>query len=263
MEASLLWSRPRAVGRDKLPASLLLLLLGRHRADVHAFALAPLPPSAAITSVSSSSFIGAPDLRVAALSRAPKAFPVYRCRSREQPRRPSDNRCSCRCSSEVDHVSSWSKQGFAISSSTTTSSRSSSNNNRRRIFARSRTKLLAEPEESQGVPSGEAGTLAGEGQAAQGAASDDEVVEKALGDGGGGLQQQQQQLPEVVNPFKLAFDAGRNLRATLAKNLEQITGTASPVSLRFCAFCSAVFGEQEAHDSLNNWVTCVLCEGHN
>lgn len=34
----------------------------------------------------------------------------------------------------------------------------------------------------------------------------------------------------VVNPFKLAFDAGRNLRASVANTLEQITGTASPVS---------------------------------
>lgn len=36
-------------------------------------------------------------------------------------------------------------------------------------------------------------------------------------------------LPELVNPFKMAFEAGRNLRATLANNLEQITGAASPV----------------------------------
>lgn len=216
-EASSLRSRPRAIGRGKLPASLLLLLLGRHRADVHAFALAP---SAAITSVSTSSFIGAPDLRVAALSRASNIRPVNRCRSREQ---PYDNRCRCRCSSEGDHFPSRSKQGVAIGRS----SRSSSNNNRSRTLARSYTKLLAEPEDSQGVPSEE-----GEPPAREGAANDGEVVEKALGDGGVGSQQQQQ-LPEVVNPFKLAFDAGRNLRATLAKNLEQITGTASPVSVKF------------------------------
>lgn len=39
-------------------------------------------------------------------------------------------------------------------------------------------------------------------------------------------------MPDIVNPFKLAFDAGQKLRATLANTLEQITGTASPVSLK-------------------------------
>lgn len=230
-KVSSLQSRPRAVGRGKLPASLLLLLLGRHHADVHAFALAP---SAAITSVSTSSFIGTLDVRVAALSRALNTRPVNRCLSREL---PYSNRCSCRCSSEGDHVPSRSKQAFAIG---TSSSRSSSNNNRRMAFARSSTKLLAEPEDSQGGPSEE-----GEAPAREGAASDGEIVENSLGEGGVGSQQQQ--LPEVVNPFKLAFDAGRNLRATLAKNLEQITGTASPVSLRFCVLCSAMRAAEEAH----------------
>lgn len=37
-------------------------------------------------------------------------------------------------------------------------------------------------------------------------------------------------MPDIVNPFKLAFEAGQNLRSTLATTLEQITGTASPVS---------------------------------
>lgn len=37
-------------------------------------------------------------------------------------------------------------------------------------------------------------------------------------------------LPEIANPFKKAFDAGQNLRSTLADTLGQITGTASPVS---------------------------------
>lgn len=36
-------------------------------------------------------------------------------------------------------------------------------------------------------------------------------------------------LPNIVNPFKVAFDAGRQLRINLATNLEQITGTPSPV----------------------------------
>lgn len=40
-------------------------------------------------------------------------------------------------------------------------------------------------------------------------------------------------LPEIdiVNPFKVAFDAGRTLRASFATTLGQITGTASPVSV--------------------------------
>lgn len=37
------------------------------------------------------------------------------------------------------------------------------------------------------------------------------------------------QLPDLVNPFKVAFEAGRKLRNTVASNLEQITGAASPV----------------------------------
>ncbi|CAM9678446.1 unnamed protein product, partial [Ectocarpus sp. 12 AP-2014] len=36
-------------------------------------------------------------------------------------------------------------------------------------------------------------------------------------------------LPEIANPFKKAFDAGQNLRSTLADTLGQITGTASPL----------------------------------
>lgn len=36
-------------------------------------------------------------------------------------------------------------------------------------------------------------------------------------------------VPDIVNPFKLAFEAGQNLRSTLATTLEQITGSASPV----------------------------------
>lgn len=55
--------------------------------------------------------------------------------------------------------------------------------------------------------------------------------ERAMGvglDGGGKIP-----LPEidVVNPFKVALDAGRNLRASFSNTLEQITGTASPVSV--------------------------------
>lgn len=43
-------------------------------------------------------------------------------------------------------------------------------------------------------------------------------------------------LPEIANPFKKAFDAGQNLRSTLADTLGQITGTASPVSA--CLLCA-------------------------
>ncbi|CAM9389894.1 unnamed protein product, partial [Hapterophycus canaliculatus] len=36
-------------------------------------------------------------------------------------------------------------------------------------------------------------------------------------------------IPEIVNPFKVAFDAGQSLRSTFADTLGQITGTASPL----------------------------------
>lgn len=42
-------------------------------------------------------------------------------------------------------------------------------------------------------------------------------------------------VPEIGNPFRRAFDAGRNLRATFANTLEQITGAASPVSVGSCS----------------------------
>ena len=56
------------------------------------------------------------------------------------------------------------------------------------------------------------------------------------GAGEGGAMEPGLAMPDIVNPFKLAFEAGQNLRATLANTLEQITGTASPVSLTrvFC-----------------------------
>lgn len=51
---------------------------------------------------------------------------------------------------------------------------------------------------------------------------------------GGGRGPQQEETKggkglDIVNPFKKAFDAGRDLRQSLATALESITGTASPV----------------------------------
>lgn len=48
-------------------------------------------------------------------------------------------------------------------------------------------------------------------------------------------------LPEMTNPFKKAFDAGQNLRSTLADTLGQITGTASPVSACLPPACVKVY----------------------
>ena len=77
------------------------------------------------------------------------------------------------------------------------------------------------------MPPEETGGPSREGQPAQEMGGNNgEEFDADLGDPGG---RPQQQLGDVVNPFKLALDAGRNLRATLAKSLEQITGTASPV----------------------------------
>ncbi|CAN0024021.1 unnamed protein product [Ectocarpus sp. 12 AP-2014] len=44
-----------------------------------------------------------------------------------------------------------------------------------------------------------------------------------------GVERVALKLPEIANPFKKAFDAGQNLRSTLADTLGQITGTASPL----------------------------------
>ncbi|CAM9283124.1 unnamed protein product, partial [Ectocarpus sp. 8 AP-2014] len=57
------------------------------------------------------------------------------------------------------------------------------------------------------------GSMSEEGSGAE----DDDVERVAL------------KLPEIANPFKKAFDAGQNLRSTLADTLGQITGTASPL----------------------------------
>lgn len=65
----------------------------------------------------------------------------------------------------------------------------------------------------------------------------------AVGEGAGKGEAEEPGLamPDIVNPFKLAFEAGQNLRATLATTLEQITGTASPVSFTK-AFASVAEG---------------------
>lgn len=77
-------------------------------------------------------------------------------------------------------------------------------------------------------PKGEEPTRSeGEGKARK--SGSDNGAARGEDDGGEGTEAGLGGLPDIVNPFKLAFEAGRNLRATLENTLEQITGTASPV----------------------------------
>lgn len=81
------------------------------------------------------------------------------------------------------------------------------------------------------------GEAQGSGEGGQGGGGEGEEISSSSSSvdvDAGGAEEASMALPEIVNPFKLAYDAGQKLRSTLANTLEQITGTAGPVSCIAC-----------------------------
>lgn len=78
---------------------------------------------------------------------------------------------------------------------------------------------------NSGETSSERVAEAGDGEQPQGVSEDEGSLDEE------GTESGRVSLPNIVNPFKVAFDAGRQLRMTIANNLEQITGAPSPVRL--------------------------------
>ncbi|CAN0144422.1 unnamed protein product [Ascophyllum nodosum] len=206
-------SRVRTVSsRGKQLVTLSLFLLAKPR-GARAFAAPPAFQSWT-TSAFTASLPSAPTQTTTPLSRASTGRLVLCDRLRTQPRWQHDHLRSCTCSAEGN----ISRRGLKFCNSC---------RSRRGALVRSRTRVRAVPEGSQDMPPEETGGPSREGQPAQEMGGNNgEEFDADLGDAGG---RPQQQLGDVVNPFKLALDAGRNLRATLAKSLEQITGTASPL----------------------------------